>query len=345
VYTTPDQSHAMMEPHASIAVWQGDRLTCWCPIQQLNWGVRDLGLILGIPKENIRLLAPYIGGGFGGKGTVLADTVAAALAARAVGRPVKVALTRPLMFNSTTHRPATIQRMRIGAGRDGKITAIGHESWSGNLRGGRTEAATASTRWLYAGANRMTRLRLAVLDLAEGNAMRAPGEAPGMMTLEIAMDEMAEKLGIDPVEFRILNDTQFAPEEPQRPFSKRQLVECLRVGAERFGWSQRQSKTGRCATGSGWWAWARQPRSAVRRLHQSAARVRLDSQGVVTVETDMTDLGTGSYTIIAQTAAEMMGVASIKSSCGSATAAFPSHPGLAASGALRPRPPASTRRA
>jgi xanthine dehydrogenase YagR molybdenum-binding subunit len=307
-YTTPDQSHAMMEPHASIALWQGDRLTVWCPIQQLNWGARDLGLILGIPKENIRLLAPYIGGGFGGKGTVLADTVAAALAARAVGRPVKVALTRPLMFNSTTHRPATIQRIRIGAGRDGKITAIGHESWSGNLRGGRTEAATASTRWLYAGANRMTRLRLAVLDLAEGNAMRAPGEAPGMMTLEIAMDEMAEKLGIDPVEFRILNDTQFAPEEPQRPFSKRQLVECLRVGAERFGWHRRQSRTG--VVRDGQWLVGMGAAAAIRGapIAQSAARVRLDSQGVVTVETDMTDLGTGSYTIIAQTAAEMMGV-------------------------------------
>ncbi|MDR6854875.1 aldehyde oxidoreductase molybdenum-binding subunit PaoC [Variovorax guangxiensis] len=308
-YTTPGQSHAMMEPHASIAVWRGDHLTVWCPIQQLNWGARDLGLILGISKENIRLLAPYIGGGFGGKGTVLADTVAAALAARAVGRPVKVALTRPLMFNSTTHRPATIQRIRIGAGRDGKITAIGHESWSGNLRGGRTEAATASTRWLYAGANRMTRLRLAVLDLAEGNAMRAPGEAPGMMTLEIAMDEMAEKLGIDPVEFRVLNDTQFAPEEPQRPFSKRQLVECLRIGAERFGWSRRQSKPGMVRDGR--WLVGMGTAAAIRGapIAKSAARVRLDHHGVITVETDMTDLGTGSYTIIAQTAAEMMGVA------------------------------------
>ncbi len=107
---------------------------------------------------------------------------------------MKVALPRPLMFNNLTHRPATLQRLRIGANRDGVITAIGHESWSGNLRGGRAEAATASTRLLYAGANRMTRLNLAVLDLAEGSAMRAPGEAPGMMALEIAMDELAEKL-------------------------------------------------------------------------------------------------------------------------------------------------------
>ena len=145
------------------------------------------------------------------------------------------------MFNNTTHRPATIQRIRIGATQDGKITAIGHESWSGDLPGGKPEAAVSQTRLLYAGANRMTATRLAVLDLPEGNAMRAPGEAPGMMALEIAMDEMAEKLGLDPVEFRILNDTQVDPEKPERPFSQRQLVECLRTGAERFGWSKRNA--------------------------------------------------------------------------------------------------------
>ncbi|MDQ0569953.1 xanthine dehydrogenase YagR molybdenum-binding subunit [Variovorax paradoxus] len=326
-YTTPDQSHAMMEPHATIAAWNGDRLTCWCPIQQLNWGARDLGLILGIPKENIRMVAAYIGGGFGGKGTVLADTVSAALAARAVGRPVKVALTRPLVFNSTTHRPATIQRLRIGATRDGKITAIGHESWSGNLRGGRTEAATASTRLLYAGANRMTHLRLAVLDLAEGSAMRAPGEAPGMMTLEIAMDEMAEKLKLDPVAFRILNDTQFDPEQPDRPFSTRQLVQCLQTGAERFGWSMRQAIPAQVRDGR--WLVGMGVASAIRGapIARSAARVRLDSRGIVTVETDMTDIGTGSYTIIAQTAAEMMGVAIDRVVVRLADSRFPESPG------------------
>ena len=153
-----------------------------------------------------------------------------------------MALQRPLMFNNTTHRPATIQRIRIGATQDGKITAIGHESWSGDLPGGRPETAVQQTRLLYAGANRMTATRLAVLDLPEGNAMRAPGEAPGMMALEIAMDEMAEKLGLDPVEFRILNDTQVDPEEARSgPFSQRQLVECLRIGAERFGWNKRNA--------------------------------------------------------------------------------------------------------
>jgi xanthine dehydrogenase YagR molybdenum-binding subunit len=307
-YSTPDQAHAMMEPHATIASWDGDHLTCRTSIQQMNWGVRDLAKTLGIPKEKIRLMSPYIGGGFGGKGTVQSDLVMAALAARAAGRPVKLALPRTLMFNNVIHRPATIQRIRIGAERDGRITAIGHESWSGNLPGGRTEPTTLSTRALYAGANRMTRVRLAVLDLAEGNAMRAPGEAPGMMALEIAMDEMAEKLGMDPVQFRILNDTKVDPEKPERPFSTRQFVECLRTGAERFGWQHRSAKP--ASVRDGRWFVGMGMAGAIRGapITRSAARVRLDRRGMVTVETDMTDIGTGSYTIIGQTAAEMMGV-------------------------------------
>jgi xanthine dehydrogenase YagR molybdenum-binding subunit len=326
-YTTPDQAHAMMEPHATIATWRGDQLTCWSPIQQINWGVRDLARILGIPKENIRLVTPYIGGSFGGKGTILADCVMAALAARAAKRPVKVALPRPLMFNNTTHRPATIQRIRIGATRDGNITAIGHESWSGNLRGGRPESTTTSTRLLYAGANRMMHLRLAVLDLAEGNSMRAPGEATGQMALEISMDEMAEKLRLDPVEFRILNDTQVDPEKPERSFSTRRLAECLRTGAERFGWNQRNARPGRMRDDG--WLIGMGMASAIRGapILKSAARVRLDGRGIVTVETDMTDVGTGSYTIVGQTAAEMMGVGLDKVVVRLGDSRFPESPG------------------
>ena len=307
-YSTPDEAHAMMEPHATIAAWQGDRLTLWTSNQMIAWNTADMAKTLGIPNENVRVDSPFIGGGFGGKLFPRADALLAALGARAAGRPVKVALQRPLMFNNTTHRPATIQRIRIGAEKNGKITAIGHESWSGNLAGGDPEGAVAQTRLLYAGANRMTATRLAMLDLPEGNAMRAPGEASGMMALEIAIDEMAEKLGIDPVEFRILNDTQVDPEKPERPFSQRQLVECFRTGAERFGWGKRNAQPGRGREGR--WLIGMGTAAAFRNnlVTKSAARVRLDSNGVVTVETDMTDIGTGSYTIIAQTAAEMMGV-------------------------------------
>lgn len=326
-YSTADESHAMMEPHASTAMWEGDKLTVWTSNQMIAWGVEDLAKTLGIPKENVRLVSPYIGGGFGSKLFLRADAVMAALGARAAGRPVKLTLQRALVFNNTTHRPATIQRIRIGADSDGKITAIGHESWSGDLPDGKPEGAISQTRLLYAGANRMTATRLAVLDLPEGNAMRAPGEAPGMMALEIAMDEMAEKLKLDPVEFRIRNDTQVVPDvseassaDPQnakrddktttsqRPFSQRQLVECLRIGAGKFGWDKRNPQP--ASVRDGRWLVGMGVAAAFRNnlLTKSAARVRLEPDGTLVVETDMTDIGTGSYTIIGQTAAEMLGV-------------------------------------
>ncbi|MBY3242763.1 xanthine dehydrogenase family protein molybdopterin-binding subunit [Rhizobium laguerreae] len=306
-YTTPDQSHSMMEPHASIAAWSGDELTVWTSSQMIDWWRTDLATTLGIDKEKVHLMSPFIGGGFGGKLFLRADAVLAAFGAKAVGRPVKVALPRPLMPNNTTHRPATIQRIRIGTERDGKITAIAHESWSGDQPGGQLETAVNQTRLLYAGANRMTAMRLATLHLPEGNAMRAPGEAPGLMALEIAIDEIAEKVGIDPVQFRIVNDTQVDPEKPQRPFSQRNLVGCLTLGAERFGWGER-GRPGSRRDGN--WLVGMGVAAAFRNnlVLPSGARVKLDQEGVVTVETDMTDIGTGSYTIIAQTAAEMMGV-------------------------------------
>lgn len=330
-YTTPDQSHAMMEPHATTAAWQGDELTLWTSNQMVDWGRGEIAATLGIPKDKVRLVSPFVGGGFGAKLFLRADALLAALGSRAARRPVKVALQRALVANNTTHRPATIQRVRIGATRDGRITAIGHESWSGDLPQGKPDGAVHQTRMLYAGAHRMTATRLAVLDLPEANAMRAPGEATGHMALEVAMDEMAEKLGLDPVEFRIRNDTQVVPDhsapqggdDPQarksdsaqndakpagHPFSQRRLVECLRVGAARFGWSKRNPRPGQVRDGR--WLVGLGVAAAYRGapVTKSAARVRLDQRGIVTVETDMTDIGTGSYTIIAQTAAEMMGV-------------------------------------
>jgi xanthine dehydrogenase YagR molybdenum-binding subunit len=308
IYTTPDQSHAMMEPHASIATWEGDKLTIFTSNQMVNWGMKDMAKTLGIPQENVHLVSPYIGGGFGGKLFLRSEALLAALGARAAKRPVKVTLQRALMFNNTTHRPATIQRIRIGCTREGRIEAIAHESWSGDLPDGKPETAVQQTRLLYAGPNRYTALRLAVLDLPEANAMRAPGEAPGMMALEIAMDEMAEKLKMDPVMFRIVNDTSVDPEKRERKFSQRRLVDCLRQGAERFGWNKRNPVPGQMREGR--WLIGYGMASAFRNNlnMRSAARVRLERDGKVTVETDMTDIGTGTYTIIAQTAAEMMGL-------------------------------------
>ncbi|HEY0060656.1 MAG TPA: aldehyde oxidoreductase molybdenum-binding subunit PaoC [Telluria sp.] len=328
-YATAHESHSMMEPHASIAAWDGDHLTLWTSNQMIAWSVGDLAKTLGIPKSKVHVMSPYIGGGFGGKLFLRADAVLAALGAKAARRPVRVSLQRALIPNNTTHRSATLQRVRIGATREGKIVAIAHDSASGDLPDGKPENAATQTRSLYAGEHRMTANRVAVMDLPEANAMRAPGEAPGMAVLEIAMDEMAEKLGIDPVQFRILNDTQVVPDNPPKPnsadpqskkpeeksqhiahppFSKRQFILCLQTGAERFGWAKRAAKPAQVRDGE--WLVGMGMAAAFRDnlLTKSAARVRLDRRGIVTVETDMTDIGTGSYTIIAQTAAEMMGV-------------------------------------
>ncbi|TCP93044.1 xanthine dehydrogenase YagR molybdenum-binding subunit [Sphingomonas sp. PP-CE-1A-559] len=308
-YTTPDQSHMMMEPHSTTAAWKDGKLTLWTSNQMIAWAVGDMSETLLLPKESIHVMSPYVGGGFGSKLWVRSDAVMAALGSRAIGgRPVKLALARPQVMNNTTHRPATIQRLRIGAQKDGKITAIAHESWSGDLPGGGPETAPNATRLLYAGANRMTATRLAVLDLPEGNAMRAPGEAVGLLALEAAMDELAEKLKMDPVELRIINDTQVDPEKPSRQFSQRDLVGCLKTGAERFGWNKRNPVPGQVRDGR--WLVGMGMASAFRDnvTMKSGARVGIDKKGVVTVATDMTDIGTGSYTIIAQTAAEMMGV-------------------------------------
>jgi xanthine dehydrogenase YagR molybdenum-binding subunit len=330
-YSTAHESHQMLEPHATVAAWDGGQLMLWTSNQMIAWTVEDMAKTLGIPAEKVRVMSPYIGGGFGAKLFLRSDALMAALAARAARRPVKIALQRALIPNNTVHRSATIQRVRIGATPDGQITAIGHESWSGNLPGGGFEAGAVQTRLLYAGANRMTSNRVAALDLPEANAMRAPNEAPGLAVLEVAMDEMAEKLGLDPIEFRVKNDTQVVPDFPEKPassdpqtkkpeqkdkdkhnphppFSKRQLVQCFQIGAKRFGWDRRNPKPGQVRDGQ--WLVGIGVASAFRDnlVVKSAARVRLDRQGTVTVETDMTDIGTGSYTIIAQTAAEMMGV-------------------------------------
>jgi xanthine dehydrogenase YagR molybdenum-binding subunit len=307
-YRTPDESHAMMEPHATIAAWEADRLTLWTSNQMIRWGKDSMGKILGMDPEKIRLDSPYIGGGFGGKLFIRVDAVLAALAAKAAGRPVKIALQRPLIANNTTHRHATIQRIRIGAGRDGRIAAIAHENWSGNINGEEGENGTLQTPILYAGPNRLTANYTATLDLPEGNAMRAPGEAPGHMALEMAMDELAETLDMDPIELRIRNEPETVPGTPGKRFSDRNLLRCLREGADRFGWSRRAAKPGSAREGQ--WLIGMGVAAGYRGAPttKSGARVRLDGQGGLVVETDMTDIGTGSYTIIAQTAAETMGL-------------------------------------
>ncbi|MCE7029588.1 aldehyde oxidoreductase molybdenum-binding subunit PaoC [Jiella avicenniae] len=307
-YTTPAESHSMMEPHATIAAWDGDKVTLWTSNQMIEWGRQSIAKAFDIAPDNVRLDSPYLGGGFGAKLFVRSDAVMAGLAARKVGRPVKVTLPRPMVFNNTTHRGETIQHIRIGADENGKITAIGHHNATNALTAVGGENATLPIVAFYAGANRHIVNAPAKMHLPNSNAMRAPGETAGLMAFEIAMDEMAEKLGMDPVEFRIANDTQVDPGNPDVPFSDRHFVECLERGAETFGWSNRNTAPG--ATRDGAWMIGHGVAGAYRPapVQKSGARVVLEPDGTLRVESDMTDIGTGSYTVMAQTAAEVMGL-------------------------------------
>src|SRR5712672_1370740 len=307
-YTTPLQSHAMMEPHATLAAWDGDKLTLHTANQMLNQGQQAIATTLKIPAENVRLISPFIGGGFGGKLWVNADAILAAIASRQVNRPVKVALTRQQIFHVTTHRSDTIQRLRLATDRDGKILAIGHDVFSGNLPSEQTyEGAALQTRTLYAGPNRLTRHRLVPLDIPVASSMRAPREAVGLLALECAMDELAEKLKLDPLQLRLRNEPSEDPEK-RIPYSSRHLIACLQEGARRFGWDKRNAKPGQVHDGR--WLVGIGMAAATRGnpLQLSKANVRVGPDGTATVKMAMTDIGTGTYTILAQIAAEMLGL-------------------------------------
>jgi xanthine dehydrogenase YagR molybdenum-binding subunit len=307
-YTTPLQSHTMMEPHATLAMWDGDKLILQTSNQMLNQGQKVIATTLKMPVENVRLISPFIGGGFGGKLWVNADAILAAIASRQLKRPVKTALTRQQIFHVTTHRSDTIQRLRLGTDRDGRILAIGHDVFSGNFPSEQTyEGAALQTRTLYAGPNRLTRHRLAPLDIPVASSMRAPGESVGLMALECAMDELAEKLSLDPIELRVRNEPSEDPEK-HIPYSSRHLIACMQEGARRFAWDKRNPKPGQVRDGR--WLVGIGMAAATRGnpLQLSKANVRLNSDGTATVQMAMTDIGTGTYTILAQIAAEMLGL-------------------------------------
>lgn len=306
-YTTPPQIHAQMEPHATIAEWRGDRLVLHTSNQMLNRGRKSIATVLAIPEERVRLVSRYIGGGFGSKLQPQPEAILAALAARVVNRPVKVAMTRQQEFHVATHRTPTIQRVRLGADETGRLTAISHESWSDATPGDQFFETSANvTRSLYAAPNRLTRHRIANLNVPVTSSMRAPGEAVGQLAFECAMDELAERLNLDPIELRVRNEPAQDPEKGV-PFTVRQLVPCMREGARLFGWDRRQAagtrREGRWLVGLGMSAAAR-----LNPLMPSSALVRLNPDGTLTVRMAMTDIGTGTYTILAQIAGEMMGL-------------------------------------
>jgi xanthine dehydrogenase YagR molybdenum-binding subunit len=309
-YTTPAEHNNPLEPHATVAVWGSDgaSITLYDANQGAGWIRAEVAAAFELPPDRVRVIAPYVGGGFGSKGFARPHVILAVMAARVAGRPAKLALTRQQMFALAGYRTPTIQRIRLGAERDGRLTAIAHDvvaqtSTCFEL----AEQAATPTRMLYAAPNRRTTHRLAQLDVPENIWMRAPGECPGMFALESAMDELAVACGLDPIELRIRNEPTVDPENGH-PFSSRGLVACLQEGARRFGWQARDPRPGIHADGR-WLIGTGVAASTypVIRL-PAAARVAVDRGGRYRVSIAASDIGTGAWTALTQIAADALEV-------------------------------------
>lgn len=302
------QNHHPMEPHATIAAWKGDQLTLWSKSQYVANEQAEIAAIFGIPQQNVRVICPFIGGAFGTSLRTWPHVTLAAIASRQVGRPVKLVLTRRQMSYTTGHRPRTLQRMVIGATRDGRLTSIIHEGMGETSRYENfVESLTSGTDFMYSCPNVRTRYRLVPLDIGTPTYMRGPGESSGMYALETAMDELAYKLGMDPIELRRRNEPTM-DESIKVPFSSRSLMQCYAAGAERFGWAKRppepkSMRDGRLLIGMGT-ATATYPALQF----PSSARARLLADGSAEIEVAASDMGPGTYTSMTQVAAEILGL-------------------------------------
>ena len=303
-YRTPAEHNSPMEPHTATAHWDGGRLTVYDSSQGVATVREQLTNLFALGPDAVRVVSEHVGGGFGSKGTTRPHAVLAALAARAVGRPVCVALTRQQMFALIGYRTPTVQRMRLGADANGRLVALDHLAYSQSSRVLEFAEQTATiSRALYATLNLRTRHRLLRLDVPTPRWMRAPGETPGSFGIESAMDELAEVAGIDPVELRIRNDADAEP-DTGLPFSSRNLVACLREGARRIGWADRDPRPasrrdGRWLVGLGVASSTYPARSS-----PSTATVRVEADGTVVVRIAAADIGTGARTALTQIAAE-----------------------------------------
>jgi xanthine dehydrogenase YagR molybdenum-binding subunit len=303
-YETPAFHNNPMEPHTTMAVWHGDGVTLYDSNQGAPPVVSAVAKAFGLAPEQVRVIAPHVGGGFGSKGTPRPHVLLSVMCSQRVDRPVKLAVTRQQMFVFTGYRTPTIQRVRLGADGEGRLTAIAHDvvEQTSTLAEFAEQTAVV-TRMMYAAPNRRTTHRLARLDVPTPSWMRAPGECPGMYALESAIDELALACGLDPIELRIRNEPEVDPESGNR-FSTRNLVACLREGAERFGWAERgPRREGRWLVGSGV---AASTYPARRRPAQAIARAEAD--GTFVVRLAACDIGTGARTVLTQIAADTLHV-------------------------------------
>lgn len=307
-YETPGHASAAMEPHATIAEWKGDDLVLHGSYQMLSYNVKEIADCLSMAPEKVRIIAPYVGGGFGSKLGITHEAVAAAIAAKQLGRPVRVVMTRQQVFETVMRRSETRQRVRLAADETGKLIGLGHEALVSNLPDEEfAEPVTQATEFLYSGENRLLKVDVARISRMTAGSVRAPGEAVGMQVLEAAMDELAQATGIDPVELRKRNIADKVPVEGT-PYSSRMFAEALDQGAKAFGWDQRKPKPCQSREGDWWIGMGMASAARVNMLVEAEARVTLKADGTALVETDQTDIGTGSYAILGQIAGEMLGL-------------------------------------
>ena len=308
-YTTPFQHHNPMEPHATLASWDGEKLSVEDSTQYVAGVRRTLARTFGISPDLVHVRSSFVGGAFGGKGSAWSHVVLAAMASRQLGRPVRLVMQRPQLFGPVGGRPRTAQTIRMGTDAEGHLAALEHQSTSTTSAiEDWVESCAVVTRMLYASPAVATSHRLVRLNVGTPTFQRAPGESTGMFALESAMDEMAAAAGLDPIEFRLRNDAR-RDEQKNLPYSSKALAECYRLGAERIGWSRRRATPGTLRDGH--WLVGLGCASATRPAKRSpcAARVRITPDGRALVSASTSEIGCGNYTVMAQVAADALGLA------------------------------------
>jgi xanthine dehydrogenase YagR molybdenum-binding subunit len=310
-YTTPIEHHHPMELHAVIAAWNNGKVLAYTSQQMVDNSTIVISDTFQIPKKDVRVVAAFVGGGFGSKLNTDRHVILALMASKKLGKPVQLTVTRNQMFTNTGMRQHNEQNMRIGAKKDGTLTALSHETLSHTSTFQEYQEPCGNvSKMLYKVPNNLIKHRLIPLNFQTPCSMRAPGEATGSFALESAMDEMAWKLKMDPIDFRIKNDTQIDLSE-DRPFSSRLLIECLRIGAEKFGWKERNMKPRTNTKGNwliGYGVSAASRESPYKKTSSKVIISLEEGKAIATIQMDATDIGTGSYTIIAQTASEYLGI-------------------------------------
>ncbi|GAB3727157.1 xanthine dehydrogenase family protein molybdopterin-binding subunit [Spirosoma lituiforme] len=307
-YRTPTQTHNALEPHALVSYWEGDKLTMYSATQGVSSTQKRVAELFGIPKENVRVICQYIGGGFGSKGTVFSQNMLGPLAAKFIKRPVKLVLKREHMYGMVGSRSATVQRFSLGAKADGQFTAMGHYTIAQTDDfDDFAEPAGVISRMLYAVPNQETTHKFIRANIGLTSPMRAPGEAPGVFVLECAIDEMASLLKMDPLALRLKN---YAETDPHRnlPYTSKSLRACYERGAEQFGWSKRNAEPRSMRDGNHLIGMGMATTVYPVNRGESSAKVQLNADGTVRVETATQDLGTGTFTIITQLVAEIFDI-------------------------------------